>query len=249
MLPVLLLITFRPEFEPPWSGLADVTMLLLNRLGSQPTARLAAGIAGDKTLPAEIVDRIVEHTDGIPLFIEELTKTLLEGDLLRKEDDAYVLDGPLPPLTIPTSLQGSLLARLDRLNAAKRLGQIAAALGRVFSYDLLAAVVDWPGPALVGALDQLTEAELVFQRGTPPRANYTFKHALIRDAAYSTLLRRDRPPLHARIAKVLTAAMLDRLLHHSTVVAIQGESYRLKDKRRAGVLKSPAAGQSVPVPA
>jgi class 3 adenylate cyclase len=221
--PVMLLITFRPEFEPPWAGLAHATMLLLNRLGSQQTARLAMGVAGNRTLPAEIVDSIVERTDGIPLFVEELTKTLLEGGLLRAEPGAYVLDGPMPPLAIPTSLQGSLLARLDRLNATKRLAQIAAALGRAFSYDLLAAVANWSEPALNGALEQLVETELVFRRGEPPRANFTFKHALIRDAAYSTLLRRDRQQLHARIAQVLTEQFGDTsevqpeiLAHHFT---------------------------------
>jgi class 3 adenylate cyclase/tetratricopeptide (TPR) repeat protein len=222
-LPVMLLITFRPEFEPPWAGLAHVTMLLLNRLSSQQTARLAMGVAGNRTLPAEIVDSIIERTDGIPLFVEELTKTLLEGGLLREEAGAYVLDGPLPPLAIPTSLQGSLLARLDRLNATKRLAQIAAALGRAFSYDLLAAVANWSEPMLNDALDQLAETELVFRRGTPPRANFTFKHALIRDAAYSTLLRRERQQLHARIAQVLTEQFRDTseaqpeiLAHHFT---------------------------------
>ena len=138
-LPILVLITFRPEFVPPWAGLAHVSLVLLNRLGSSQTAALATHIAGDKPLPAEIIDRIVERTDGIPLFVEELTKTLVEGDLLRQADDAYVLDTPLTSLAIPTSLQASLLARLDRLNTAKRLAQVAAALGRAFSYDLLAA--------------------------------------------------------------------------------------------------------------
>jgi tetratricopeptide (TPR) repeat protein len=222
-LPILALITFRPEFVPPWAGLAHVSLVLLNRLGSSQTAALATHIAGDKPLPAEIIDRIVERTDGIPLFVEELTKTLVEGDLLRQADDAYVLDTPLTPLAIPTSLQASLLARLDRLNTAKRLAQVAAALGRAFSYDLLAAVSNLSEPALTDALDRLVDAELLFRRGVPPRTNFTFKHALVRDAAYSTLLRRERQLLHARIAKVMTERFSDTsetppeiLAHHYT---------------------------------
>ncbi|MBV8869347.1 MAG: AAA family ATPase, partial [Acetobacteraceae bacterium] len=222
-LPVLLVITFRPEFTPPWATLAHVSLLPLNRLSPSQTTALATHIAGDKALPPEIIERIVERTDGIPLFVEELTKTLVESGQLRKAEGAYVLDSPLPHLAIPTTLHASLLARLDRLNAAKRLAQVAAALGRVFSYDLLAAVANVPEPALTGALDQLVEAELLFRHGLPPRVGFTFKHALVRDAAYSTLLRRERQQLHARIAKVLAQEALDAsetqpeiLAHHYT---------------------------------
>ena len=119
-LPVLMVVTFRPEFEPPWTGQAQVTSLTLSRLGQRETKTLVGRVAGGKTLPAEILDRIIEHTDGIPLCIEELTKTLLEGTLLREEDGQYVLSGPLPTLAIPSSLHDSLMARLDRLGPSRR---------------------------------------------------------------------------------------------------------------------------------
>jgi predicted ATPase len=164
---------------------------------------LAGTVAGGKSLPPEILDRIVERTDGIPLFVEELTKSLLEGGLLREEADGYVLADPLPPLAIPSSLRDSLMARLDRLAPVKEVAQIGATVGREFSYELLAAVARRGDAELCSALYQLTEAGLVFCRSTPPRATYTFKHALVQDAAYSTLLRAQRQELHARLAKVL----------------------------------------------
>ena len=136
-LPVLMVITFRPEFEPPWTGQAQVTSLTLSRLGRRDTAALVERLTEGKVLPSEITDRIVERTDGIPLFIEELTKTLLEGGLLQEQDDRYVLTGSLPSFAIPPSLHDSLLARLDRLAPVKEVAQIGAAIGREFSYDLL----------------------------------------------------------------------------------------------------------------
>jgi class 3 adenylate cyclase/tetratricopeptide (TPR) repeat protein len=202
-LPVLMILTSRPEFAPPWVGQARVTSLALNRLGGREAAALAGSVAGGKPLPKEILDRIVERTDGIPLFVEELTKSLLESGLLREEAAGYALAGPLPPLAIPSSLRDSLMARLDRLAPVKEVAQIGAAIGREFSYELLAAVARRGDTELRSALDQLTEAGLVFRRGTPPRATFIFKHALVQDAAYSTLLRAQRQELHARIAKVL----------------------------------------------
>jgi class 3 adenylate cyclase/tetratricopeptide (TPR) repeat protein len=202
-LPALLVITFRPEFQPPWVGQAHVSSLSLSRLAQRDTSALISGITAGKTLPPEILDRIVERTDGIPLFVEELTKSLLESGLLREEADGYALTGPLPPLAIPSSLQDSLMARLDRLAPVKEVAQIGAALGREFSYELLAAVARRTDNQLRVALDQLTEAGLVFRRGTPPHATFIFKHALVQDAAYSTLLRSQRKELHARIGRVL----------------------------------------------
>jgi class 3 adenylate cyclase/tetratricopeptide (TPR) repeat protein len=199
--PVLALITFRPEFQAPWVGQAHVSSLSLRRLAKRETKALVGAVAGGKSLPAEIVDRIVDHADGIPLFIEELTKALLEGGLLREEEGGYVLAGPLPPLAIPSSLRASLMARIDRLAPVKEVAQIGAALGREFSYELLAAVARRPDERLRGALDQLVDAGLVFRRGVPPHASFVFKHALIQDAAYSTLLRGQRQELHARIAR------------------------------------------------
>jgi class 3 adenylate cyclase/tetratricopeptide (TPR) repeat protein len=202
-LPMMIVITFRPEFTAPWVGQAHVTSMGLSRLAQRETAVLVDRVTGGKALPAEILDQIVERTDGIPLFVEELTKTLLEGSLLREGETSYTLTGPLPPLAIPSSLQASLLARLDRLMPVKEVAQIGAALGREFSYELLAAVARHSEAELREALDQLTESGLVFRRGNPPHATFMFKHALVQDAAYSTLLRGQRQKLHARIGKVL----------------------------------------------
>jgi class 3 adenylate cyclase/tetratricopeptide (TPR) repeat protein/energy-coupling factor transporter ATP-binding protein EcfA2 len=202
-LPVLMVVTFRPEFEAPWTGQAAVTSLTLSRLGQRATKALAGGVAGGKTLPAEILDRIIEHTDGIPLCIEELTKTLLEGTLLREADGQYVLSGPLPTLAIPSSLHDSLMARLDRLGTVKEVAQIGAAIGREFSYDTMKALAHRPDDRLRDELNQLVEAGLIFSRGGPGLTSFVFKHALVQDAAYGTLLRGRRQELHASIAKTL----------------------------------------------
>jgi tetratricopeptide (TPR) repeat protein len=198
-----MVITFRPEFSPPWIGQAHVTSVALSRLGNRETTALVGGITGGKALPQEILARIVERTDGIPLFVEELTKAVLEGGLLREEHGGYVLAGPLPQLAIPSSLQASLLARLDRLMPVKEVAQIGAALGREFSFELVNAVSLQTERNQLEALNQLTEAGLVFRRGAPPHATFIFKHALVQDAAYSTLLRAQRQELHARIGRVL----------------------------------------------
>jgi predicted ATPase/class 3 adenylate cyclase len=202
-LPVLMVVTFRPELAQAWVGQARVTLLALNRLGRQEAALLVSSIAGGKSLPGEILSHIVEHTDGIPLFIEELTKSVLEAGLLREVDNSYVLAGPLPPLAIPSSLQASLMARLDRLAPVRDVAQIGAAIGREFSFELLAAVAGRSVPQLTDALDQLVAAGLVFRRGTPPRATFIFKHALVQEAAYETLLKSRRQQLHGHIAKAL----------------------------------------------
>jgi class 3 adenylate cyclase/predicted ATPase len=222
-LPVMIVITFRPEFAAPWVGQAHVTSMGLSRLAQRDTTTLIGGITGGKALPAEILDQIVERTDGIPLFVEELTKTLLESGLLREEDSGYTLTGPLPPLAIPSSLQASLLARLDRLMPVKDVAQIGAALGREFSYELLAAVARHSDAELREALNLLTEAGLILRRGNPPHATFMFKHALVQDAAYSTLLRSQRQEIHARIAGViedrfpeLSAGKPEILAHHTS---------------------------------
>jgi len=169
-LPVLLVVTFRPEFTPAWVGQAQVTALALSRLGSGEAASLVNAIGGGKSFPPEVLDRIVARTDGIPLFVEELTKTVLESGLLREEDGQYLADGPLPELAIPSSLQDSLMARLDRLGPVKEVAQTGAALGREFSYKLMAAVARRTEEQLGDALDQLVAAGLVFRRGSPPNA-------------------------------------------------------------------------------
>ena len=192
-LPVLALITFRPEFQPPWTGQAHVTTLTMGRLGRRQGADLVARITGDKPLPTEIVEQIVARTDGVPLFVEELTKTVLESGLLADAGDRYELSGPLPPLAIPTTLHDSLMARLDRLAPVKEVAQIGAVIGREFSHEVLAAVSPLSEADLASALDQLVHSELVFRRGVPPEATYTFKHALVQDAAYQSLLKCKAP--------------------------------------------------------
>jgi predicted ATPase len=204
-LSVLLIVTFRPEFQPPWLGEPHVTMLVLNRLDRRDRAVLVTQIAGGKALPDDVIAQIVERTDGVPLFIEELTKSVLESELLREEKNHYVLDGPLPPLAIPTSLHASLMARLDRLASVRHVAQIGAAFGRWFRYTSLRAVSGLPEHELQASLARLVAAELVFQSGIPPDAVYTFKHALVQEAAYGTLLRSARQQLHGRIAEALEA--------------------------------------------
>lgn len=201
--PVLVLITFRPEFEPSWTRHANVTALTLSRLSRRQGAAMVARLSGGKALPPAVLDQIVAKTDGVPLFVEELTRTVLETNLLRDEGDHYVLAGPLPPMAIPTTLHESLLARLDRLAPAREVAQVAAAIGREFSHELLAITAALPESELQAALDDLVGSGLVFRRGTPPQATYSFKHALVQDAAYATLVRAKRQRLHARIAAAL----------------------------------------------
>ena len=178
-------------------------MLALNRLDRRDRTALVEQIAGGKALPDEVVAQIVDRTDGVPLFVEELTKSVLESGLLREEADRYVLDGALPPFAIPTTLHDSLMARLDRLASVRQVAQIGAAIGREFSYALLRAVSRLPEDELQAALARLVASELVFQRGTPPDAVYSFKHALVQDAAHGSLLRSSRQQLHAQIAEAL----------------------------------------------
>src|SRR6516162_1449703 len=201
-LPVLVLITFRPEYEPPWAGLSHVTSIALDRLTPAEVETLAGHVAG-RPLPPEVTAQIVAKTDGVPLFVEELTKTVLESGLLIEGPQDWRLDGPLPPFAIPATLQDSLVARLDRLAPVKEIAQIGAAIGREFSYPLLRAVAGRDEPALRTALAQLEEVELLFRTGAPPDARYTFKHALVQDTAYETLLKSRRQILHGQIADVL----------------------------------------------
>jgi hypothetical protein len=188
-LPVLLIVTFRPEFQPPWTGQPQVTMLSLNRLDRHDRTALIEQIAGSRALPDEVIEQIANRTDGVPLFVEELTKSVLEGGV--------------PLVGIPTTLHDSLVARLDRLSSVRQVAQIGAAIGREFSYPLLRAVSRLPQDELQAALGCLVASELVFQRGTPPYAVYSFKHALVQDAAHGSLLRSTRQQLHAQIAAAL----------------------------------------------
>ncbi|MDA9497086.1 adenylate/guanylate cyclase domain-containing protein [Bradyrhizobium sp. CCBAU 11357] len=202
-LPIIVLLTSRPEFEPSWSGLANVSLLRLDRLDRQDTRALVEQIVVGRQLPREMMEQIIDKTDGIPLFVEELTKMVLESGLLVEDAGRYRLNSPLPPLAIPATLQDSLMARLDRLAPVKEVAQIGAAIGRDFSYALLKTVAGRDDLTLGAALAQLEEAELLLRRGTPPEANYSFKHALVQEAAYESLLRSKRQVLHTRIGDVL----------------------------------------------
>ena len=202
-LPVLVVVTSRPEFQPTWIGQPRVTVLGLNRLDHRDRTALVEYIAGSKQLPVEVVNQIADRTDGVPLFVEELTRSVLESGVLREETDRYVLDHSLPPLAIPTTLQASLMARLDRLAPVRLVAQIGAAIGREFSYELLRAVSRLSDDDLGAALARLVASQLIFQRGAIPDAIYTFKHALVQDAAHGSLLRSSRQQLHAQIANAL----------------------------------------------
>src|SRR5262249_53081220 len=197
--------TFRPDFSPPWTGRSHLTQVTLPRLPQRQAAEMTARVAHGKVLPPEMVEQVVAKTDGVPLFVEELTKMVLESGLLQEREECYELSGPLPPLAIPLTLHDSLMARLDRLAAVKGLAQLGATLGREFPYAGLQAVSPWDEETLQRGLQQLVEAELLYQRGLPPQATYRFKHALIQDAAYQSLLRSTRQLYHQRIAQVLEA--------------------------------------------
>jgi predicted ATPase len=203
--PMLHVLTSRPEFSPPWPQRSHITPLVLTRLERPQVEALLTQRAGGKALPAEVVQHIVTKTDGVPLYVEELTKMLLASALLREEAQQYVLTGPLRTVAIPDTLQDALMARLDQLNRAKEVAQLGAVLGREFAYELLAAIAPQDEDTLQAGLAQLVAAELLYQRGRPPRARYLFKHALIQDAAYASLLRSTRQQVHQQVAQVLEA--------------------------------------------
>ena len=222
MLPVLLIVTFRPEFDPPWIGQPHVTALTINRLTQRDVGAMIDRVVGNKLLPASIRRDIVERTDGIPLFVEEMTKAVLEAE---SEGAARRMVAAVPSaaLAVPASLHASLMARLDRIGPAKEVAQIGAAIGREFSHALLASVVRKPEAELGSAIGRLIQAGLLFRQGVPPHATYLFKHALVQDAAYGTLLREPRRALHARIAETLESQFAEIaesrpevLAHHCT---------------------------------
>src|SRR6266536_1239506 len=223
-MPVLLIITFRSEFQPAWGGQSHVTTLALNRLGARDVATLVHSLAGNTPLGTEFVEEIIDRTDGVPLFIEELTKAVLERADQDNRVAAVLSVSPLPALAVPSTLHASLTARLDRIGAmAKEVAQIGAVLGREFSYELIEPVAQRDEAELQASLARLTDAGLLFCRGGPPHASYLFKHALVQDVAYGTLLRARRQELHARVAAVLEqhfADLVERqpelLAHHLT---------------------------------
>jgi class 3 adenylate cyclase/predicted ATPase len=227
---ILALFTFRPDFSPPWTGRAHLTQVTVHRLPRRQAVEVIRQVAHGKALPPEVVEQIVAKTDGVPLFVEELTKMVLESGLLQEREEGYVLTGLLPPLAIPATLHDSLMARLDRLATVKALAQLGATLGREFAYDLLQAVSPWDEVTLQRGLHQLVEAEFLYQQGLPPQATYIFKHALIQDAAYQSLLKSTRQRYHQQIAQVLetqfseTAETQPELLAHHYTEAGLGEA-------------------------
>jgi tetratricopeptide (TPR) repeat protein len=239
-LPALLIVTFRPEFEPTWIGRPHVSAIVIDRLTPSHVVSMIDSFIGSKPLPANLRQDIVERTDGVPLFVEEMTKAVLEAE---SEGEAHrtVAAVPPPALAVPASLHASLTARLDRLGLARQVAQVGAAIGREFSHALLASVVAEPGAELGTALDRLVAAGLLFRQGVPPHATYLFKHALVQDAAYSLLLRGPRRTLHARIARALeeqfsrvTETQPEILAHHLTQAGMSAEAVDFWT--RAGVL-------------
>lgn len=218
-LPVLALFTLRPEFEPPWTGLPNIRTLSIGRLERNNVERIARQVAGGLALPAEVMTEIVVKTDGNPLFVEELTKAVLEAEILVKDAHRYRLDGPLPPLAIPATLQDSLMARLDRMAPVKEISQIGAAIGREFHFSLIRELARCDEPTLKQGLAKLEEAELVFRRGEPPEAVYSFKHALVRDAAYESLLKSRRQLLHSQIARTLEEKFHEFVVRQPEIMA------------------------------
>jgi DNA-binding winged helix-turn-helix (wHTH) protein/tetratricopeptide (TPR) repeat protein len=220
-LSLLLVVTSRPDFTPPWASRPHVGRLGLKRLAPRQRAEMIAGVTGGKVLPRELAEHIARRTDGVPLSVEELTRAVVESGMLTDAGDHYTAAAPITPLAVPTTLQEALLARLDRLAPVREVAQIGAALGPLFSHELIGAVAPIPQRQLDDALAQLVGAKLIHRRGTPPDAVYSFKHALVQDAAYSTLLRGRRQQLHGRIAATLedrfpeiVAAQPALLAHH-----------------------------------
>ena len=228
---MLVLLLGRPEFHPPWAPRSYLLHLSLNRLVRPQVETMVAHLTGGKALPAEVHRRLIATTDGVPLFVEELTRMVLETGLVKECEEHYALTGPLPPVAIPTTLHDSLMARLDRLGAGKRIAQLGAVIGRQFAYGLLRAVAPWAEDTLQGALGQLVDAELLYQRGYPPDATYLFKHALIQAAAYQSLLKRTRHQYHQQIAQALAAhfpetveTQPELLAHHYTEAGLEEQA-------------------------
>ncbi len=225
-IPMFTLLTCRPEFQPPWRSRSYLTGVTLNRLASSHVEQIVERLTAGQSLPEAVLQQIVDKTDGVPLFVEEMTKALLESSHLTITEGGYELTGPLPELGIPSTLQDTLMARLDRLITAKEIAQMGATIGHQFTYELLRAIVPIDEAVLQRELSQLMDTELLYQQGVPPQSTYLFKHALIQDAAYESLLRRTRQQGHQRIVQALemhfqetVAAHPERLAQH----ALQGE--------------------------
>ena len=216
---VYVLVTTRPDFVAPWGDLPNSTNIRLNRLSREHCAALLRNMTDGKELPIEVHEHIVSKTDGIPLFVEELTRTVLESGIMAEQDDRFTMSGALPTLAIPATLQDSLMSRLDRLGSSREIAQIGAALGRTFPHQLIAAVAPISEAALRNSLDQLTAADLIYRRGEPPDATYIFRHALVQDVAYESLLRSRRSQLHSRISDVLTGQFMQSVETEPEIMA------------------------------
>jgi class 3 adenylate cyclase/tetratricopeptide (TPR) repeat protein len=251
-LKLFLLMATRPEYAAPWSGQPHVTTLALNRLGRADSADLINRVTGGKALPAEVMEQIVLKTDGVPLFVEELTKTVLESGLVVDDGDHYKLDGPLTALAIPESLQDSLMARLDRLSPVKEVAQLASVIGRAFDEDLLAPISSQPAEELRAALATLVDAEMVYQRSLPPAARHEFKHAMVQDVAYESLLKSTRQTFHKRVAETLetqfpakAAAEPEIIGHHFTEAGMAERAIPCWREAAARALQSWASNEAV----
>ena len=226
---LLIVVTARPDFIAPWQARSHITPITLNRLESQHAEALVARLADMKPLPGEVVDHIVAKADGVPLYVEELSKTILASDILRDAGTHFELTGPLSSLAIPDTLQESLMARLDRLPLVREIAQLGSVLGREFAYEMISGLSAGDDGALQEGLGQLVDAKLLYQRGRPPRAKYIFKHALVQDTAYSSLLRRTRQSHHLQVARLLESSFSDivetspELVAHHYSEANEGE--------------------------
>ncbi|MBI3300989.1 MAG: hypothetical protein HYZ72_02775 [Deltaproteobacteria bacterium] len=239
---MLALLICRPEFTPPWGTRSYLSQLILGRLGRREVESIVARVTGGRAFPVEVVEQVAAKTDGVPLFVEELTKMIVESGVVRAVNSHYELTGPLSTLAIPSTLHDSLMARLDRLATAKEVAQLGATIGREFSYEVLQAIAALEDATLQHGLKQLVEAELVYQRGLPPDARYIFKHALIQDTAYQSLLKSTRQQYHQQIAQVLAdrfpemvETQPELLAHHYTEASLiaQAIPYWQKAGQRA----------------
>lgn len=216
---ILVIATHRPEFVTPWPMRSHITPITLNRLERGEVEAIVTNIAGGKAMPQEVLDHIVAKADGVPLYVEELTKTILESDLLREAGDRFEMNGVLADMHIPETLQASLMARLDRVPTVREVAQIGSVIGREFDYSMLAALVPHDDPVLQSGLQQLVENDLLYQRGRGQRAHYVFKHALIQDAAYQSLLKRSRQKYHQLIAEMLEERFPETIVVHPELIA------------------------------
>jgi predicted ATPase/class 3 adenylate cyclase len=252
---MLALLTFRPEFTPPWGTRSYLSQMTLSHLDGQQVGEMVVRVTGGKALPAELVQQVIAKTDGVPLFVEELTKMVIESGLLREEDGRYVGahgGASIPPLAIPSTLQDSLVARLDRLAAVREVAQMGAALGREFSYELIRAVSPLDEASLQQALAKLVEAELLYQRGLPPQVRYIFKHALVQDAAYQSLLKSTRQQVHQQIVRVLegqfpdtVATQPELVAHHYTEAGLGGHALPYWQRAGERAVQLPAYAEAV----